>query len=130
MKQIAMIGLILALSGCGGYHQAKREVGNAARAPHAGAVAVATPAPVKPRASGPINSACLASDRTARSRETCGCIQAVADDTLSRSQQRQAVGFYSDPHRAQEIRQSDGARDRAFWTAYRAYGERAERICS
>lgn len=83
----------------------------------------------KPFARGPISKACMASDRKARSRELCGCIQAVADQRLSNSQQKTAVGFYSNPHRAQEIRQSDKASHEAFWKDYKAYGEAAKRTC-
>ncbi len=82
-----------------------------------------------PSASGPISQACLASDRTARSRALCGCIQAVANQTLGGSDQRRAASFYSDPQRAQEVRQSDRSSDEAFWEAYKAYGARAEQIC-
>jgi hypothetical protein len=81
-------------------------------------------------ASGPINQACLASDRKARSRALCGCIQAAANQTLTGAQQRRAVAFYSNPQLAQDIRQSDSPNDERFWEAYRAYGERAERLCS
>lgn len=80
-------------------------------------------------ASGPLQRACLASDRRARSRALCGCIQAAANQTLSAGQQQRAVSFYSDLHNAQEVRQSDRGSDEAFWEAYRAYGARAERMC-
>lgn len=139
MRPIVSLILILSLAGCaGGYHRAKREM--AAPAPRvispapvstarAGAVVIA-PAPVKkPFATGPVQRACLASDRKARSRELCGCIQAVANQTLSGSDQRLAVSFYSDPHSAQEIRQSDRDSHRRFWTTYREYTDRAEQTC-
>lgn len=80
-------------------------------------------------ASGPISRACLTSDRKARSRALCGCIQAAANQTLSASQQKRAVSFYGNLHHAQEVRQSDRTTDEAFWDAYRAYGDRAERMC-
>lgn len=83
-----------------------------------------------PEASGPINSACLSSDRAARSRKLCGCIQAVANQTLNSSQQTRAATFYRSPHEAQVVRQSDRATDERFWEAYRAYGERSEKICT
>ncbi|MBC7131697.1 MAG: hypothetical protein H5U16_01145 [Roseovarius sp.] len=82
-----------------------------------------------PRASGPISDACLASDRKARSPALCGCIQAVANQTLSASEQRRAVRFYRDPHEAQEVRTSQRPADQRFWTAYRAYADRAEAVC-
>ena len=111
MKQALVIGCVALLAGCGG--------GGGNRLP---------PGTV-PIASGPISNACMASNRKARSHRLCGCIQAAADQTLSRSEQRRAVTFYSDPHSAQEIRQSDRPADERFWLAYKAYGERAERLC-
>lgn len=141
MRPIVSLILILSLAGCaGGYHRAKREMAaptarvvtpTGTTTARAGAVVIApAAAPVaKPFATGPIQRACLASDRKARSRELCGCIQAVADKTLSGSDQRLAVSFYSDPHRAQDIRQSDRDSHQRFWTTYRKYTDRAERTC-
>lgn len=88
-------------------------------------------APTTPMtANGPLKRACLSSDRQARSRALCGCIQAAANQTLTAGQQQRAVGFYSNLHYAQEVRQSDRGSDEAFWEAYSAYGQRAERMCS
>jgi len=152
MKQLFLIFVIGSLAGCGGYHKAKRDGGTPTRtvsapiavtptvvgvttpggAPAATLQARAVPVPQparKPYARGQIERACMASDRKARSRELCGCIQAVADDTLSGAQQRRAVSFYRDPHAAQEVRQSDSPGDEAFWADYRAFGDRAERVC-
>ncbi len=114
MKQIVLFCMILGLAGCGG--GSDRSAG-----PTRG---------VQPSASGPISAACQQSDRKARSPALCGCIQAVADRTLSGADQRRAVGFYSDPHAAQVIRQSDRGRDRSFWRSYTNYALEAERICS
>ena len=80
-------------------------------------------------ASGPISRACLTSNRKNRSRALCGCIQAAADRTLSSSDQALATSFYSDPHRAQSIRQSDRASDEIFWKKYRNYSEMAQALC-
>ncbi len=143
MKQVILLVLISALAGCGGYHKAKRggtpKVAPAPIPITPTVVGVTTPGvapkpvavvPVaKPFARGPLQQACMSSDRKARSRELCGCIQAVANDTLSNSQQRMAVSFYGDPHRAQEVRQSDNPNHEKFWKAYRAYGDAAERTC-
>jgi hypothetical protein len=115
MKQAFFLSFAVFLAGCGGGSDRFR--------------GDRLPPGAMPIASGPISNACMASDRRARSRALCGCIQAAADQTLSRSEQRRAVGFYNDPHSAQEIRQSDRASDERFWQAYRAYGERAERLC-
>jgi hypothetical protein len=111
MKTVLLLGLILGLAACGG---PGRFGGGGGR---------------MPVASGPISDACLASDRKARSPVLCGCIQAAANDTLSRRDQRRAVGFYGDLQSAQDTRQSDRPGDQRFWEAYTAYAERAERIC-
>ena len=159
MKTLILTGLILTLSGCGGYHQAKRNGGGAAAAPaprtisqpiaitpgaqpidSSGAVItpaaapaptpVPTPVPVsKPFATGPIHSACMSSDRKARSRTLCGCIQAVADQRLTGAQQTRAVGFYRDPHSAQVVRTSDRPADERFWETYSNYAQAAKRTC-
>lgn len=114
MKQVILIGLVLVLAGCGG---AKRDRGD---------VRVSRATPI---AYGPISKACLQSDRERRSQSLCTCIQAAADQTLSRSDQRRSVAFYEDPHLAQQIRQSDRAKDEEFWNDYTSYGERAEQMC-
>ena len=114
MKQALFLSFAVILAGCGGSDRFRGD---------------RLPPGAMPIASGPLSNACMASDRRARSRALCGCIQAAADQTLSRSEQRRAVAFYKDPHSAQEIRQSDRERDERFWKAYRAYGDRAERLC-
>jgi hypothetical protein len=112
MKQTVLFCVLLGLAGCGG----GRSAGPAPGAPSS--------------ASGPISTACLQSDRKARSPALCGCIQAVADRTLGAADQRRAVGFYSDPHAAQVIRQSDRGGDRSFWRSYTNYALEAERVCT
>ena len=121
MKNIVILGLILTLAGCGGVHRFK-DKGKPAPSR-------STPSSAAPIASGPISNACMASDRKARSRALCGCIQAVADQTLSGRDQSRAVAFYKDPHKAQEVRQSDRASDERFWDAYVAYSKRAAATC-
>lgn len=108
---------IAALTGCGGggYKKAGR--------------VVLPQSQTSMSASGPLSRACLASGRDAASRQLCGCIQAVADMSLSNRDQSLAASFYDDPHRAQEIRQSDRASDERFWRKYREYGETAEALC-
>ncbi|PYE85416.1 arginine transporter [Pseudoroseicyclus aestuarii] len=81
------------------------------------------------RLSGPISAACLQSDRSAANTQVCSCIQGAANDGLSRGDQRRAAAFWDDPQRAQDTRTSDRAGDEAFWTRYRAFADRAERIC-
>ena len=81
-------------------------------------------------ATGPIYSACLQAGRKAASRSLCGCVQAVADSSLRAGDISLATKFYSEPHHAQEIRQSDNPRNEAFWKRYKAYVARAEQSCS
>lgn len=78
---------------------------------------------------GPIDRACMASDRRARSPRLCACIQQVADQTLSRADQRMAARFFRDPQRAQDVRQSDNPSHETFWRKYRAFGETAAATC-
>lgn len=78
---------------------------------------------------GTIKQACLDSGRSAANTALCGCIQTVADRTLSRSEQRKAARFFEDPHQAQVVRQSDRASDERFWTRYKAFGASAQSMC-
>ncbi|MDU8929869.1 hypothetical protein RXV86_20985 [Alisedimentitalea sp. MJ-SS2] len=131
MRIFIAITACLALVACGGggYRKAARDVGpSKVRTVPTGQPASSQPA-VRRFASGPISQACMASDRKARSRERCGCIQAVANDTLSASDQRLAVTFYGDPHRAQVIRQSDDAGHERFWQTYKDYAQSAAAVC-
>lgn len=79
---------------------------------------------------GAIERACLGSDRKAANRALCGCIQQVADLTLDRRDQRLAAKFFKDPHKAQEIRQSDKSSHEVFWKKYRQFGDTAKAYCS
>ena len=78
---------------------------------------------------GPIERACLSSDRPGISRAVCGCIQQAADLTLSTRDQRVAANFFRDPHKAQELRTSDRRSDEECWARYRSFGETAETYC-
>ncbi len=117
MKNIIVVGLVLALSGCGGGGQFNESRGG-------------TSSRALPIAHGPISRACLNSDRKARSRQLCGCIQAVADRNLNGLEQRRAVKFYADPHLAQQTRQSDRRLDEKFWKVYKAYSDEAAQRCA
>lgn len=78
--------------------------------------------------SGPIDNACASSGRSASS-QLCGCIQQVADQTLSRSDQRRAAKFFRDPHEAQVVRSSSNSSDNAFWSRYTRFADTAEAYC-
>ncbi|WP_405405841.1 hypothetical protein [Paracoccus sp. Ld10] len=93
-------------------------------------IAAATVVMTTPLAmAGPIDSACVRSDRARGNAPLCGCIQQVANQTLSRSDQRQAAQFFRDPHRAQEVRTSKSNSDNAFWARYRNFATQSERLC-
>lgn len=79
---------------------------------------------------GTIERACLSSGRRAANGAVCGCIQNVANKTLSWSDQRKAAKLFTEPHRAQELRQSDRSSDEKFWDRYRAFGSVAQNACS
>jgi hypothetical protein len=90
-----------------------------------------SPAPVVvPFASGPIQKACLADGRKEASRTRCGCVQAVADQSLSAADQRRGAKMFRDPHQLQEIRQSDNANNERFWKAWKEFGQNAAAICA
>lgn len=82
-----------------------------------------------PAEAGRIERACLASDRPT-SRALCTCIQRVADQVLTRRDQRLAARFFRDPQRAQDTRMSDRADHEAFWKRYRTFGQYAAASCS
>ncbi|APX25646.1 MAG: hypothetical protein CML50_10005 [Rhodobacteraceae bacterium] len=110
MRTISMVMVLAVVAGCGGGGADDYRVSR--------------------MASGPISKACISSDRKARNPRLCGCIQAAANIELSGSDQRKAVRFYRDPHRAQEVRQSDRSSDRAFWDRYNDFIDRAENMCT
>ena len=77
-----------------------------------------------------IKRACLASDRSAATRARCSCIQSVADQALTRSDQKTVAQWFKDPHQAQELKMSQTARDDALWDRYQNFGQMAQAICS
>lgn len=92
------------------------------------AAALLALAPV-PAAAGPIENACNRSGRAAATRSLCRCIDHVARQTLTRSEQRRASRFFSNPDEAQSVRMSRSPADREFWARYRAFGAAAEQFC-
>jgi len=79
---------------------------------------------------GPIERACLASNRQGVSRAVCACIQSVADQTLRGGDQSRAAKFFANPDRAQEVRMSKRNSDNEFWARYKAFGATAEASCA
>ena len=92
------------------------------------AISLPVTAPVV-QAGGQIQRACIKADRPAASRRLCSCIQDVADQVLTRREQRKAVRFFRDPQKAQDIRMSRTAADDAFWDRYKAFGATAYKYC-
>lgn len=88
---------------------------------------MAAPAPVL---AGPIESACNRSDRPSANRALCRCIDQVARQHLTRSEQRRAARFFRDPQMAQDIRMSRAPGDAEFWRNYRDFGRAAEAACA
>jgi hypothetical protein len=96
----------------------------------AGAAAVCMGLWATTAAAGPIETACLRSDRQAANRSVCNCIQQVADQTLAGSDQRRAAKFFSDPDRAHSTWMSKSSGDDAFWERYKIFGSQAETYCA
>ena len=85
---------------------------------------LATPAPAKD-----IGNACMKSERAAGNRALCECIQHAANLSLNTKDQRLAATFFDNPHRSQEIRQSDRRGHEAFWDRYEKFALVAETYC-
>ncbi|MRX50518.1 hypothetical protein GI374_08695 [Paracoccus sp. S-4012] len=79
---------------------------------------------------GPIDNACVRSERAARAGQLCGCIQQVANMTLSTQDQRRAAAFFRDPDQAQQVRMSKSGADNAFWGRYKNFAATAEAYCA
>lgn len=82
-----------------------------------------------PGVRGEIAQACVASDRNAATRARCSCVQNVAVQELSRSDQRKLVSFFEDPEKANDIKIDDRPPAEAFWERYRDFTDAAERQC-
>lgn len=115
---VASVALV-SLAACGG--GSRYSSGNAGRG--------YTPQPVL-FATGPIHRACVSANRKEATPSRCGCVQAVADQSLSASDQRRGAKMFKDPHKAQETRQSDNPSDERFWLAWKAFGQNAAAACS
>jgi len=78
---------------------------------------------------GPIERACMASDRGGN-RSLCGCIQQAADMTLSGGDQRRAAKFFKNPDAAHSTWTSQSKSDDDFWDRYQSFGQTAEAYCA
>lgn len=82
-----------------------------------------------PAAAGFIGNACLKANRPSSSRALCDCIDRVAKQEMTRQQQKKAARFFSDPHKAQQVRQSDRPSDEKLWQSYKAFSQKATKTC-
>ncbi|SFL11600.1 hypothetical protein [Shimia haliotis] len=76
-----------------------------------------------------MSRACQKSDRAGATRKVCRCIQKVANQNLSKSDQKLAASFFEDPHKAQKIRQSDNRSHEKFWLRYKDFGTVVSASC-
>lgn len=95
----------------------------------AGMLTWTAPAPVQAGV-GVIDRACRQSNRAAATPALCRCIQRVANDSLSRSERRKVAKWFKDPQKAQATRQSNRRGAETLWERYKAFGERAARVCA
>ncbi|MEO9683849.1 MAG: hypothetical protein ABJF86_17855 [Tateyamaria sp.] len=93
------------------------------------AVTSAARAPISQFATGPIFQGCVQSDRKQANRSRCGCVQSVANQSLSAGEQRRGAAFFKNPHQAQVTRTSDRPADERFWLRWKAFGDQAARVC-
>lgn len=91
--------------------------------------ALAVLLPATSALAGPIERACMASDRGGN-RALCGCIQQAANATLTGSDQRRAAKFFRDPDAAHATWISQTKADDAFWERYKSFGQTAEAYCA
>lgn len=78
---------------------------------------------------GPIEQACLASQRAGGDAGLCGCVQQVADITLTGADQRLVAKFFADPNKAETYRMKTSTSSNAFWDRYVIFGQQAEIAC-
>lgn len=78
---------------------------------------------------GPIERACLASNRSAADHSLCSCVQKVADITLNGADQRLVAKFFTDPDKAETVRMKSSTSANAFWERYTIFGQQAELAC-
>lgn len=77
---------------------------------------------------GTTENACLRSDRSP-GRAACACAQNVADQTLSKGDQKIAAKIINNPDVFYEYYGSDNQRKKAFLQRYRNWGSTAQEFC-
>ena len=78
---------------------------------------------------GSIDHACRQAKRPAATPKLCRCVQKVANKSLTRTERYKVSKWFSDPHKAQQIRQSDRRRDEELWLKYKKFGNLARKSC-
>lgn len=112
MRVIVLFGILLALAACGGSNRSD-----------------VRGAPTRGFATGEISRACIAADRDRASPQLCGCIQSVANQTLSQRDRSRVATFFADPEVAHATKISDTRADDAFWDRYRNFIDASRGIC-
>lgn len=74
-----------------------------------------------------IANACLSAE--AASGALCDCLQQVADQTLDSSDQRKAAKLFTNPEKAEDLRQADSGSAEEFWNRYSNFAATAETTC-
>lgn len=126
VRIIGAFSILVMVAACGS-GGSRYSSSNANKPRYTPAAAATTPSALF--ASGPIASACRAGGRKQASRARCGCVQAVADRSLSDADQRKGAVFFKDPHKAQVTRQSDNPANERFWKKWKAFGGDAAKLC-
>jgi len=94
-----------------------------------GVLLVAAGLPGTAEARGTIEKACLNANRPATTRALCGCIQQVADATLSSREQRKGAKLFADPDLSQATKISNSRSDVLFWEKWQRFADTAVRHC-
>lgn len=94
------------------------------------ALVLASSPAISAEGNGAIDRACQAADRPTATPQLCGCLQSVANQTLSSADRRAVAKFFSEPNRAQKVKMSTRRGDERLWKRYTAFGELAQAVCS
>ena len=82
-----------------------------------------------PASANEIETACRALNTASATDSRCRCVGVVAVERLTAADRRKVVKWFSDPHQAQVVRQSDRRRDEKLWARYKEFGEAAAKTC-
>jgi hypothetical protein len=121
IRLITALSVVALVGACGGSRFSSGNAVGGRAAAHTSAVQFAN---------GPIYTACKTAGRKQASRTRCGCIQAVANRSLNRSDQIRGAGFFKDPQNAQDTRQSDNPASERFWKKWKSYSADSARLCT